>query len=278
MRMKSNVLSKLFSGVVLLLCTLLPIFFSKIPNITNYNNAAIAEAAAGSKVQNEVIASFSTDYSSSSAARKHNIRLALSALNNAVVRADGQFSFNKTVGARTEARGYQQALVINKGSYEKGVGGGVCQVSSTLYNAWLLAGLDVVSAKAHTLPASYVDLSRDATVSEWIDLELHNPLPTDVTILTSYDESSITVSIVGAPREKKYSLSSEILKVLPYDEEVIEVNEVGDDEYYIGKDGYISRLILTIVEGDRVIGKTEVRRDYYKPQNSVKIIRKSPLN
>lgn len=91
----------------------------------------------------EIISSFSTNYKDSPEERKFNIRLALKSLDGKSVMPGEEFSFNKVVGLRTEERGYKKALVIFKGRYTEGVGGGVCQVSSTLYNAWLLGGLDV---------------------------------------------------------------------------------------------------------------------------------------
>ena len=142
-----------------------------------------------------VISSFTTDYSKSPDSRKYNVRLALKSLNNYIVKGGEEISFNKVVGRRTEERGYKKALVIFKGNYVEGVGGGVCQVSSTLYNAWLLAGLEVTEAKAHSLPASYVDLSRDATVSDLIDMKLKNQLNSDIIIKTEYDDNNITIKI-----------------------------------------------------------------------------------
>lgn len=225
-----------------------------------------------------VISSFTTDYSKSPDSRKYNVRLALKSLNNYTVKGGEELSFNKVVGRRTEERGYKKALVIFKGNYVEGVGGGVCQVSSTLYNAWLLAGLEVTEAKAHSLPASYVDLSRDATVSDLIDMKLKNQLNSDITIKTEYDDNNITIKILGKKREYSYKLKSEVIKTIPYGEEIIELDEIGEDEFFIGKDGYISRLILSIYDKDKVIARKELRRDYYMPQNSVKILRKSVLN
>lgn len=276
---------KIFIGINLLFNILVPIFclilaiFTISANVFNVKNILNSqEVAQTSNKEKVVISSFSTDYSKSPDNRKFNIRLALKSLNNQVVKAGEEFSFNKVVGERTEERGYKKALVIFKGSYTEGVGGGVCQVSSTLYNAWLLAGLDVVSVRAHTLPASYVEVSRDATVSEVIDLKLKNSLQTDVIIKTEYDDKSIMIKIEGEEREYNYSLKSEILEVVPFGEDIVEVDEEGEDEYYIGKDGYVSRLIITISKGDNVIARRVLRKDHYKPQNSVRIIRKPQLN
>ena len=276
-----------FTGIIMLLCSIISVFsiimvnfsYNKLgadnlhkQDITVYNDIMQIN-----NQEKNVISSFITDYSKSPEERKFNIKLALKSLNNVVVKSGQEFSFNKVVGKRTEERGYKKALVIFKGRYEEGVGGGVCQVSSTLYNAWLLAGLDVIQVKAHTLPASYVDLSRDATVSEYIDLVLRNPLDSDITIKTEFNENEITIKILGKSKGYNYLLKTEILETIPYEEDIIMLDEVGNDEYFKGKDGYVSRLIITILKGDRTIAKKELRRDYYKPQNSVKILRKSAL-
>ncbi len=277
---KSIGINKLFLLLVPIFCILLAIFTINY-NTINYviRNVNLADnIITCTSNGSEVISSFTTDYSHSTPDRKHNIRLALKSLNGVVVKSGAEFSFNKVVGKRTEERGYKKALVIFKGSYVEGVGGGVCQVSSTLYNAWLLAGLDTVSVKAHTLPSSYVDLSRDATVSEYIDMVLLNPLESDVKVQTSYDENNITINILGQKRECEYSLKSETIEVLPFNEDIIELDEVGEDEYFIGKVGYKSRLIITITKGGRVVAKRVLRNDYYIPQNSVKILRKSVVN
>ena len=273
-------INKLFLLLVPIFCILLAIFtinYNTI-NCVIANDSLVYNTTTCNSNDSEVISSFTTDYSHSTPDRKHNIRLALKSLNGVVVKSGAEFSFNKVVGKRTEERGYKKALVIFKGSYVEGVGGGVCQVSSTLYNAWLLAGLDTVSVKAHTLPSSYVDLSRDATVSEYIDMVLLNPLESDVKVQTSYDENNITINILGQKRECEYSLKSETIEVLPFNEDIVELDEVGEDEYFIGKVGYKSRLIITITKGGRVVAKRVLRNDYYIPQNSVKILRKSVVN
>ena len=111
-------------------------------------------------------AEFSTNYSSSTDARKFNVALASKTLDNTLVDINGEFSFNYTVGERTERRGYKKAKIIVGGEFVDGVGGGVCQVSTTLYNAVLLAGLKIIECHPHSLPVSYVAPSFDAMVNK----------------------------------------------------------------------------------------------------------------
>ena len=118
---------------------------------------------------------FSTSYSSSTPERKHNITLALSRINGTVLEAGEVFSFNKIVGKRTAANGFKEAKIIVDGSYTDGVGGGVCQASTTVYNAALMAGMKITAVNRHSLVPTYVEPSFDAMVNgSGSDLKFRN--------------------------------------------------------------------------------------------------------
>ncbi|MBO5884521.1 MAG: VanW family protein, partial [Clostridia bacterium] len=118
---------------------------------------------------------FSTSYKNSNNDRKHNVRHALECFNGMVIKPQQEVSFNQTTGSRTEENGYKKANIILNGVYVEGTGGGVCQASTTLYNAILNADLEVLEVNKHTLPASYVWLAFDAMVSEgYADLRFKN--------------------------------------------------------------------------------------------------------
>ncbi|APM40715.1 hypothetical protein BS101_19315 [Clostridium kluyveri] len=117
------------------------------------------------KVVDTLISSFSTNYGSiSSSQRANNIKLATGSINGYIVMPGDTFSFNGVVGERTAAKGYQAAPVIIGDKLEDGLGGGICQVSTTLYNAVNKAGLPSVERSHHTLPVHYVQEGMDATV------------------------------------------------------------------------------------------------------------------
>ena len=101
-------------------------------------------------------ADFSTDISRSNADRKHNVKTALASLNRLEIAPNETFSFNKITGRRTKANGYREAKIIINNEYVNGVGGGVCQVSTTLYNSALLAGLEILEANKHSKQVGYV--------------------------------------------------------------------------------------------------------------------------
>ena len=116
---------------------------------------------------------FSTNFEDNQP-RECNITLALEAFDGMIIEKGEVVSFNEVVGRRTRARGYQEAKIIIDGEFVPGVGGGVCQASTTLFNAVLLAGLKIRESHNHSLPISYVPLGRDAMVSSSADFEFQN--------------------------------------------------------------------------------------------------------
>ena len=131
--------------------------------------------------------------------RGDNIAIAAYALNDRIVKPGWTFSFNDTVGERSYSAGYKNAGVIINGRPDIDVGGGVCQVSSTLYNAILLAGLTPTVRTAHFAPSTYVEPGRDATVADGqIDFQFRNDLPHSVYLLTGVYNSTLTVYVLGA--------------------------------------------------------------------------------
>ena len=143
-----------------------------------------------------VLASYHTQYTPGN--RGHNITLAAGKLNGTLVKPNDIFSFNDTVGLRTAAAGYKVAGVILDGQLADGIGGGVCQVSSTLYNAILLAGLTPTARTSHALPSAYCPPGLDATVADGqIDLQFRNQLAHSVYLLTNADGHTLTVYILG---------------------------------------------------------------------------------
>ena len=130
--------------------------------------------------------------------RGDNISLAAEPLNDKIVKPGWTFSFNNTVGERTYSAGYKTAGVIINGQPAQDVGGGVCQVSSTLYNAVLLAGLTPTDRTPHFFPSTYIAPGRDATVADGlINFQFRNDLPHNVYLLASTYGSTLTVYVLG---------------------------------------------------------------------------------
>lgn len=123
---------------------------------------------------NRVTGSFITWIGPGNGGRATNIILATRSLNNYLLFPGEVFSFNRANGPRTAERGYQPAPIIVGNTVVPGLGGGVCQVSTTLYNAVLEAGLEVVERYPHSLPVGYVPPGRDATISDYLDFKFRN--------------------------------------------------------------------------------------------------------
>lgn len=117
------------------------------------------------EITRKPIAYYATYFNRHNSSRVHNIRLAAEAIDSVVVFPGEVFSFNDTVGMRTTGKGYRSAPIIVRGELAEGIGGGICQVSSTLFNAVDQAGLQIVSRYSHSRNVSYVLPGRDATVS-----------------------------------------------------------------------------------------------------------------
>lgn len=111
------------------------------------------------------LASFSTSFEPGNLKRTQNLRVAIKAIDNTIVKPGGLFSLNKTVGERTQGRGYRTAIIFQNGYKVPGIGAGVSQVTGTLFNAALLAGLPIVEYRTHSRPVAYLSLGRDATVA-----------------------------------------------------------------------------------------------------------------
>ena len=141
-----------------------------------------------------------TTKTTSNAKRNTNVRLSCEALNGTIVQPGEELSFNKAVGERTAAKGYQSAAAYNNGAVVQEIGGGVCQTSTTLYNAALKAGMKISKRQSHTFEPSYVTPGMDATVS-WggPDFAFINNSSAAVGIRASYHDQTTTVSIYGIP-------------------------------------------------------------------------------
>ncbi len=154
------------------------------------------------------IVEYSTSTADSSSSRTGNVRLALNNFNGFVVRPGDIVSFNETVGQRTVMRGYVEAPVYYGTSVTRGVGGGVCQASSTLYGAVLKAGMDIVERHNHNMVVGYCEASTDAAVSEDAsqDFVFANNTEHTYYIFVQVDRVMATVTIFGARPEYRIEL------------------------------------------------------------------------
>ena len=213
-------------------------------------------------------------------ARAENVRLGTEKFNHLVIRAGESVSFNKVAGTRTVANGYQQALEIAYGNYVLGTGGGICQVSSTLYNAVVNAGLTVNKRTPHAIPSSYVEKGLDATVSDdRYDFVFTNNTNSDIYIETEfvkvkgYYHSRFTIYGRPDPNGYTYKLVSQVVETIPLPEPTYEKDTTGEHVFYDdetavksnGREGYVVDVYLVTMDSKGLeISREKKYTDTYK--------------
>ncbi len=171
---------------------------------------AITEQVLKDKLFANTLASYSTSYGGSTSNRKANIARAASLINGKVLAPGEVFSFNDTVGRRTTENGFYLGKEYINGKSVDGIGGGTCQVSSTLYSAVLYADMNIVERLNHMMSVGYIPLGQDATVSDTgVDFKFRNSTDYPVKISAYTTGSTITISIIGTQWEpaRKVELS-----------------------------------------------------------------------
>lgn len=157
------------------------------------------------QAEHQLICQFSTSFAGSTYGKKnrvHNIQKAAELIDGVEVKPGQEFDMNETLGDRNQENGWKEAAGIRDGAYVQEYGGGVCQVSSTLYNAVLMADLTVTERHHHSWPLGYIDPGRDATIStDGPNFRFLNTsdLPVTLSAQVDTDEKTITVGIYGAP-------------------------------------------------------------------------------
>lgn len=151
-----------------------------------------------------LLASFTTSFNPSRTDRTHNLTLASRAVNGTILNSGQVFSYNDTVGPRLEGRGFRNSPIFVKGKLEDGLGGGICQVSSTLYNVVLMTGLKVLERSPHSRTVPYVPPGRDATVAYGArDFRFENTNSSAIGVLSHVSGSHLRVDVYGSARDKK---------------------------------------------------------------------------
>ncbi len=217
-------------------------------------------------------AQFSTKFNKNLKERTENIKLAAEKLSGYILAPGEIFSFNTVVGERTQDKGYREAPIFVKSQTVPGVGGGVCQLSSTIYNLALLTDLEIVERSNHSLPVSYVPLGRDAAVNyNQIDLKFRNN--TDTHLYIHADVKGETLSVIFFARDvidKNIKLYSEKIKTIP-PPTIIKKDysmERGKTTTKRGSPGYQVRL-WKIYQFDGKERKKIVSVDTYSPVSTI---------
>lgn len=212
--------------------------------------------------------------------RHQNIKLASAAINGKIYNPGEEFWYNSTVGQRTAARGYQEAGVYEAGRTTTGIGGGICQVSSTLYYAVLLSDLDIVLRYCHMFNPGYMPIGCDATVS-WggPDFAFRNSRDYPIKIVTSYndDTNELTCTILGTKVDDHYVvMTNAVLASYDYQTVYQESPDVAPGEEVIdqyGHTGYHVRTWRNIYDGDGNLLSSRVEADsHYDVGNKIILV------
>ncbi len=176
-----------------------------IPLQTLYPN--VTTNMIGTEAFPDMLSTYSTRYSTSDRDRTTNLQLAASKINGTVIMPGETFSYNQVVGERTIAAGYKEAPIYVSGEVVDGLGGGICQITSTLYNAVLYANLEIVERSNHQFVPSYVKASRDATVVYGsIDFKFKNNRDYPIKLVCSVSGGIAKFDIYGLRTDNEYDV------------------------------------------------------------------------
>lgn len=233
----------------------------------------------------KVLASYTTHFNAHNTNRSENIRISAGSINRLLVRPGETVSFNTLVGPRIAEAGFKEAPVIIEGKTVPDIGGGVCQVSSTLYNAILLADLKPIERTPHFHPLGYVPIGLDATVADnLLDFKFQNTLTTNVYIISQIAGGELTVFVLGSAADAsaaEISVHSAVDQILPpalktkYDSTLPRGKRIVAEE---GLEGYlVSSYRVKTLHGQEV-SRELLYQDQYTPEDRVVIIgTKAPL-
>jgi vancomycin resistance protein YoaR len=205
--------------------------------------------------------------------RAQNIRLAVGKVNGKILAPGDVFSFNETVGPRTEAAGFKDAYIFVKGEMVEGTGGGICQVTSTLYNAVLFSDLEVVERRNHMFAVTYTPPGRDATVAYGsVDFRFRNntewPLRIDARVTK---DNKIIFALVGTDENpgKTVEVYQKIIKETDFTIKYKDDPTLPEGTTVVthnGMKGYVVDTYKLVKENGKVISDKKIHRSVYTPQ------------
>ncbi|RXT04013.1 hypothetical protein EIZ39_21885 [Ammoniphilus sp. CFH 90114] len=220
------------------------------------------------------LSEFTTSYSTQTDGRTHNVEATAAVLHDTILRPDEIFSYRQVIQETEKKFGYKPAPVILNGEITQGIGGGVCQISTTLYNAVLLSDLKLVERRNHSLPVSYVPLGLDATYTDWgIDFRFQNTTGKHLLVRTEAKNGKLTVKLFGTgPEGKEIKIQTETVRVIPPKVETRKDPTLSAGQTKVireGKSGYQVHVYKLVKEEGKPDQKILISKDTYKPQPKV---------
>lgn len=229
----------------------------------------------GTEAFPDLLATYSTTYNTGNVNRSTNIKLASAKIDGIVVMPGETFSYNSTVGKRTAAAGFKSAAIYAGGEVTTGIGGGICQVSSTLYNSVLLSNLEIVERYNHGFNPGYVPAGRDATVS-WggPDFKFKNSRNYPIKIYCKNSGGKLTVTIYGLKEQNEYEVEIEsyITSYIQYKTITRQDASLPKGQTKViesGSNGCKSVAYRILKQNGEVVSKTLLSQDTYNPHNRI---------
>lgn len=222
----------------------------------------------------DTMSSYSSNFSTSSANRASNVALAAKSINDTILMPGDVFSFNSALGERTVANGYKVAGAYVGGKTVDQVGGGICQVSSTLYNTVLLSNLEIVERRNHQMTVSYVPIGRDATVN-WgtTDFRFKNNTDFPVKIVGEINGKNVKISMVGTKEDPgmEVKIETSTVSVIHPGEEYVEDSEmyVGESKTEKGHTGYVVDAVRVVYSNGVPVSRENLTRSRYNATNNI---------
>ena len=222
-----------------------------------------------------LIATYTSKYDTSDKNRVRNLEIAANRCNNTVLYPGDEFSYNKALGHRTTANGYKMGNSFAGGKVVKTIGGGICQVSSTLYNAVLRAGLTITDRTAHGMYVQYVPQSTDATVVDnAIDFKFRNDRKYPVKIVTTCENGVMTASIYGVKEldEPTIDIETKILETIEYTTQKQNDSSMKKGTTKVVQkpvNGYVSEAYKVYYKNGKETSRELISKDKYIPTNEI---------
>lgn len=238
-------------------------------------NPQVTLSNLGSEAFPEKISSYSTRYDGGDKDRSTNLEIACKKIDEKIVLPGETFSYNKTLGARTTKAGYKTAKVYENGAVVDGIGGGICQISSTLYNAVLKANMQTVERRNHQFITSYVPEGRDATVAYGVtDFKFKNTRKYAIKIKATASNGVATISIYGIKENPEYNITFETktISTIPVTEKYIEDNTIAEGTEEIkqkGANGCVTETYIIKSLNGQVVSKDLLSKDTYSAMQRI---------
>ncbi len=241
----------------------------------NYTKPQVTTKQIGTEAFPDLLSSFSTKYDVTNRNRSNNLKLASDKINGVVLMPGEEFSYNTVVGERTIASGYKEAKIYSSGKVVDGLGGGICQISSTLYNTVLQANLEITARRNHQFVTSYVKAGLDATVVYGsTDFKFKNTRKYPVKIVSEVKNGVVKIDMYGIKEEIEYEVRLEpvVINYIPFTTKYIEDSSLEPGQQIVeqkGSNGVKTVTYKYLFLDGNMVSKTTLSTDTYNAMQKI---------